>query len=98
MFNKQILQTIFRPVSKNTCYVYRIVSNNGSHYVGQTKNLERRLSEHEKGARRYGSEIVKHQILDICESSEIFKLEKCWINYYSQFPGNTNIVYRNLAK
>jgi len=95
MLYKRVLQTVVRPLRKieNPRYVYRIVSANGSHYVGQTKALERRMSEHEKGAKRYGSEIVSKQVLDICDKSDIFRVEKGWIKYYAQFPGNTNVFY-----
>ena len=87
--------TVVRQNVKNPRYVYRIVSDNGSHYVGQTKHLNRRLSEHEKSAKRYGSIIVGKQVLDICDASEVLRIEKSWIRYYGNFCGNTNVVGRN---
>lgn len=109
MLPKQVLKHVVRPLRKslelygtrdvvnfaNPRYVYRIASANGSHYVGQTKDLERRMSEHEKGAKRYGSEIVSKQVLDICDASDVFRVEKSWIEYYAQFPKNTNVACVN---
>lgn len=106
MLSKQVLKNVVRPLRQslelhgtrnrvnfaNPRYVYRITSTDGSHYVGQTKNLDRRMSEHEKGAKRYGSEIVSKQVLDVCDAPDVFRVEKSWIEYYAQFPKNTNVA------
>ncbi len=34
-------------------YVYLLVSENGEHYIGYTKNLRRRIKEHTEGKSRY---------------------------------------------
>lgn len=86
----RVLGTIIRPNVKNPCFVYRIINDNGTHYVGQTKDFKRRMNEHENLARRYGAQIMEKHILDVCDSKDVFKIENEWINYFRQFPGNTN--------
>lgn len=91
-----------------TCGIYRIYNKvNGKSYIGQSKNVERRINEHfyslSRGVHRnhhlqsafllYGSENFGHQLIEACEEATLTQREEYWIDAAHHYAG----VY-NLAK
>ena len=77
--------------------IYKIYNNlDNKVYIGQTKNLEKRFSQHIDHLRRnkhfnnhlqnaynkYGEDVFQYSILEVCSESDLTLRENYWINYY----------------
>lgn len=98
-----------RGTNKMSCFIgsciYKITSPSGRIYIGQSKNIEKRLSyysglqcvEQRKiyaSLVKYGWEKHTFEILETCSYSDIDEREKYWISYYnSSSDANLNILH-----
>lgn len=95
--------------NKMSCFIgsciYKITSPSGRIYIGQSKNIEKRLSYYSGlqcvEQRKIYASLVKYvwekhtfEILEICSYSDIDEREKYWISYYnSSSDANLNILH-----
>jgi group I intron endonuclease len=86
-------------------FIYRITNKlNGKHYVGQTKDLEKRWKTHVQSAesgfghllhsaiRKYGSTNFEFVLIENCEDNLANELEKKWILHYESFGKGYNLT------
>lgn len=87
--------------------IYRIVNKvNGKCYVGQSVNVEGRLSNHLKwlssgshgnkhlqsAYNKYGADNFITEVLEECSKSDLNAREKYWISYYDSFNSGYNLT------
>lgn len=85
------------------CGIYKIENLvNGKVYIGQSKHVKQRWSEHKKALRKgyhrnqflqrawdkYGEENFSHEILELCEIDELNDLEIKYIQQYNSFSSD----------
>lgn len=82
----------------NNCGIYKIKNVvNNKVYIGQSRNLKKRLNEHfnnlknnrhnnlhmQSSYNKYGLESFETEIVEYCKETELTKKELYWINYYN---------------
>lgn len=78
------------------CGIYKITSPSDKIYIGQSKNINRRLGEHRNNKHRsqpklyksiikYGWEAHRFEIIHICLETELNYLERYYIKLYNTF-------------
>ena len=85
------------------CGIYKILNTvNGKVYIGQSKHIKQRWSEHKKELRanrhpnshlqrswnKYGEESFQHIILEECEENILDEREKYYIEIYDSFDSD----------
>lgn len=85
------------------CGIYKIENLvNGKIYIGQSKHIKQRWSEHKKELRRnnhgndylqrawnkYGEENFKHTVIEECSEDELDEREIYYINLYNSFESD----------
>lgn len=92
------------------CGVYKIINiTNGKVYIGSSKNIDRRWSEHirslevnmhpnkklQNAWNKYGKQNFKFEIIEECDEKHQFKREQYYIDLYKPFQNNGyNIVQK----
>lgn len=72
---------------EKVCGIYKIVNKeNGKIYVGQSRNIHRRMTDLHKGCKylfhaikKYGKENFESSVVEYCDISELNDREKYWI-------------------
>ena len=76
--------------------IYKITKkSNGKSYVGQSNDIERRLSEHkykvdlaiDQAINKYGIDAFEYEVLEECELNQLDEREKYWIAFYNTYKG-----------
>jgi group I intron endonuclease len=78
------------------CGIYKITSPSGKIYIGQSKDIKRRISEHKRNNHnyqprlhnsitKYGWNNHKIEIIHLCDESELNDLEKSYIKIFNTF-------------
>lgn len=90
-----------------TCGIYRIYNKvNGKSYIGQSKNVEGRLRAHfcylrlgshwnchlQSAFLLYGAENFEHQLVEVCEETELTQREEYWIDAALYYAGVYNLA------
>lgn len=81
--------------------IYKITNKlNGKIYIGQSINIERRLSEHkrykdteqsiDKAIRDEGQNNFLYDVIEECEANVLDEREKYWIDYYKSYINGYN--------
>jgi group I intron endonuclease len=85
--------------------IYRITcTGNNKCYIGQSIYLHRRENEHlndlkrgkhhnrflQNSYKKYGSDSIKFEIIELCEKSQLNKREVYWIEYHNSFRDGFN--------
>lgn len=90
--------------------IYKIQNNiNNKIYIGQSKNIEKRLKDHKNRAndtnsneynrhlyrsmRKYGIENFSFEIIEECNVDELNEKERYWIEYYNSFFNGYNLTF-----
>lgn len=80
---------------KNICCIYKITSPSNKIYIGQTKNMYKRMQKYKykcfdqpriyNSLKKYGWENHIFDIIEICNKSELNEREKYYIHLYDTF-------------
>tara|TARA_R110000868_G_C10739286_1_gene752250 strand:+ start:219 stop:572 length:354 start_codon:yes stop_codon:yes gene_type:complete len=70
--------------------IYLLYNEAGYGYIGQTKNIKRRLREHKKKTEHSHSKMLGEwecEVLEECENDCLLDYEKYWYDFYNElFP------------
>lgn len=75
------------------CGIYKITNPKGRIYIGQSKNISKRWNQYKynyeyenhfikNSIKKYGIELHKFEIVEICEENILSEKEIYWINFY----------------
>lgn len=111
MLSKKAVITISEEIK---CGIYCIQNKiNGKRYIGQSKNIKRRINEHFKEAfrpkcesynypikqaiRKYGKENFRVIILEECDEAKLDEREIYWIDFFASVRNGYNISSGGIA-
>jgi len=76
--------------------IYKITKKeNGKAYIGQSNDIQRRISEHQnktdlaidRAIRKYGIDAFTYETIEECSLKELDEKEIYWIEYYNTYKG-----------
>jgi len=85
--------------------VYKITSPSGRVYIGQSKNIDRRIKEYKKMSNcngqpklylsflKHGSENHSYEVLELCDLDIINERERYWQEYFNCIKEGLNCCY-----
>lgn len=90
-------------IDKNACGIYKITSPTGRVYIGESKDLKRRVRDYnrtlavgqnklERSLSKYGIEFHIFEVIELCNFEDLKCRERYWQDYYNSMYNGLNCV------